>query len=194
MKQILVGSILAVSARDLPKFAVLYAFIGAIHWLARRQLLAASEAVHRKTRRSLLWDLVFYSSFSVVVTSSVATAGVLLVFCFLIIPAITGSLFTRRIAYALAIGWLGGVAASAVGLAASFEFELPTGAAMALAFTLMLVIGAALIMRIPTNTRLFGYPALAIVLFLLAAGAGLWLLVGIQLSDLPQRRRRPSRP
>lgn len=144
VKQILVGSILSVSASDLPKFAALYAFIGSIHWLARRPLLAASEAVHSKTGRSLLWDFVFYSSFSVVVTSSVATAGVLLVFCFLIIPAITGSLFTRRIAYALGIGWLGGVAASAVGLASSFEFELPTGAAMALAFTLMLVIGAVL--------------------------------------------------
>jgi zinc/manganese transport system permease protein len=125
-----------------PKFAVLYAFIGAIHWLARRPLLAASQAVHSKTGRSLLWDLVFYSSFSVVVTSSVATEGVLLVFCFLIIPAITDSLFTRRTAYAL--GTLGGVAASAVGLAASFEFKLPTGAVMALALTLMLVIGAVL--------------------------------------------------
>src|SRR4051794_6756495 len=56
-----------------------------------------------------------------------------------------------------------------------------------------LVIGAALIMRIPTETRLFGYPALAIVLFLVAAGAGLWLLVSIQLSDLPQHRRRRGR-
>ncbi|MHB8670987.1 MAG: ABC1 kinase family protein [Acidimicrobiales bacterium] len=53
-----------------------------------------------------------------------------------------------------------------------------------------LVIGAALIMRIPTSTRLFGYPALAILLFLVAAASGLWLLVIIQLSDLPQRRRR----
>ena len=56
-----------------------------------------------------------------------------------------------------------------------------------------LVIGAALIMRVPTKTRLFGYPALAIVLFLIAAGAGLWLLVSIQLSDLPQRRRHRTR-
>ena len=56
-----------------------------------------------------------------------------------------------------------------------------------------LVIGAALIMRIPTKTRLFGYPALAIVLFLMAAGAGLWLLVSIQLNDLPPRRRRRRR-
>ncbi|MHB1533682.1 MAG: ABC1 kinase family protein [Acidimicrobiales bacterium] len=53
-----------------------------------------------------------------------------------------------------------------------------------------LVIGAALIMRIPTSSRLFGYPALAIVLFLMAAAAAAWLLIGIQLRDLPQRRRR----
>jgi predicted unusual protein kinase regulating ubiquinone biosynthesis (AarF/ABC1/UbiB family) len=52
-----------------------------------------------------------------------------------------------------------------------------------------LVIGAALIMRIRTDAELFGYPALAIVLFLIAAAAGLWLLISIQLSDLPQRRR-----
>lgn len=59
-----------------------------------------------------------------------------------------------------------------------------------------LVIGAALIMRIDTSAQLFGYPALAIVLFLVAAGFGLWLLVSIQLSDLPQRRhrRRIGRP
>ncbi len=56
-----------------------------------------------------------------------------------------------------------------------------------------LVIAAALIMRIPTRTRLFGYPALPIVLFLCAAAAAAWLLVTIQLSDLPQRRRRRRR-
>ncbi|MEY2426991.1 MAG: ubiquinone biosynthesis protein [Actinomycetota bacterium] len=53
-----------------------------------------------------------------------------------------------------------------------------------------LVIGAALIMRIPTHTKLFGYPALAIVLFIVAAVSALVLLVAIQISDLPQRHRR----
>ncbi|HUR78795.1 MAG TPA: AarF/UbiB family protein [Acidimicrobiales bacterium] len=55
-----------------------------------------------------------------------------------------------------------------------------------------LVIGAALIMRVETDAKLFGYPALAIVLFLMAAGAGAWLFVSIQLHDVPQRRRRES--
>jgi ubiquinone biosynthesis protein len=57
-----------------------------------------------------------------------------------------------------------------------------------------LVIGAALIMDIETSTELFGYPALAIVLFLLAALGALWILGSVVLSDLPQRRRRRDRP
>ena len=44
--------------------------------------------------------------------------------------------------------------------------------------------------RSTTSAKLFGYPALAIVLFLVAAAAGVGLLVSIQLSDLPQRKRR----
>jgi len=57
-----------------------------------------------------------------------------------------------------------------------------------------LIVGAAMIMRIETGAELFGYPALAIVLFLLAALAGVWLVTSSLLNDLPQRRRRgPTR-
>jgi predicted unusual protein kinase regulating ubiquinone biosynthesis (AarF/ABC1/UbiB family) len=53
-----------------------------------------------------------------------------------------------------------------------------------------LIIGAAMVMRIDTDAKLFGYPTLAIVLFLVATVAGLWLAVTSILNDLPQRRRR----
>ena len=53
-----------------------------------------------------------------------------------------------------------------------------------------LVIGAALIMPIKVGPKLFGYPALALVLFLLAATTAGWLLVSIALSDVPQSRWR----
>ncbi|MDQ1438441.1 MAG: hypothetical protein QOK43_2070 [Acidimicrobiaceae bacterium] len=49
-----------------------------------------------------------------------------------------------------------------------------------------LIVGAAMLMRVPTQSRLFGYPAVAIVCFLLAAGGAFALLVSILLSD---RRR-----
>jgi membrane protein implicated in regulation of membrane protease activity len=53
-----------------------------------------------------------------------------------------------------------------------------------------LIIGAAMVMRIETSAELFGYPTLAIVLFLVATLAGLWLVGSSLLNDLPQRRRR----
>ena len=56
-----------------------------------------------------------------------------------------------------------------------------------------LVIGAALIMRIQTDAQLFGYPALAIVLFLIAAASAMLMLGGILMSDLPQRKRSDRR-
>ncbi|REG49124.1 zinc/manganese transport system permease protein [Paraburkholderia sp. BL6669N2] len=150
VKQILVGSILTVSVDDLPKFIMLYGAIGVFHWLARGPFRMATEAAAGSPQAAhkhsaWIWDFLFYLSFGAVVTSSVATAGVLLVFCFLIVPAIIGSLFTRRFVGALLIGWFGGAVASAVGLAASFGFDLPAGAAMVLAFSLTLA--SAMVLR-----------------------------------------------
>ena len=56
-----------------------------------------------------------------------------------------------------------------------------------------LIIGAAMVMRVETEAELFGYPAVAIVLFVLASVAGLWLVGTSLLRDLPPRRRRSRR-
>ena len=117
VKKMLVGSLLSVTADEVLKFSMLYAAIGVLHWLVRRPLLAASDNTGATTpdRKTIFWDLVFYLSFGVVVTSSVGVAGVLLVFCFLIVPALIGTLFSSHIGVALLIGWAAGVAASAAG-------------------------------------------------------------------------------
>ncbi|MEA2686788.1 MAG: ubiquinone biosynthesis protein [Actinomycetota bacterium] len=58
-----------------------------------------------------------------------------------------------------------------------------------------LIIGAAMLMQIDTEAKLFGYPSVAIVCFLAAAAAGVWLIATSLLHDLPQRRhRRRSTP
>lgn len=53
-----------------------------------------------------------------------------------------------------------------------------------------LIVGAAMLMQVPTEFRLFGYPGLAILFFLVAAGGGLWLAFTILRSDTPAGRRR----
>ena len=46
-------------------------------------------------------------------------------------------------------------------------------------------IGAALLMRVPTSFQIFGYPGLAIICFLAAAGGGLWLVKAVHMIPAP---------
>src|SRR5260370_30519383 len=81
-----------------------------------------------------LWDFAFYASFGFVVTSSVAIAGVLLVFCYLIVPSVGAMLFAERIERRLAIGWTMGTLVSALGCLLSVWGDLPTGATIVVSF------------------------------------------------------------
>jgi zinc/manganese transport system permease protein len=89
-----------------------------------------------------LWDFLFYASFGFVVTSSVLIAGVLLVFCYLIVPSVAAMLYADRIGPRLAIGWTMGTVVSALGIYLSVKLDLPTGAAMVCTFGLVLIVMA----------------------------------------------------
>ena len=93
LRTMLVGSILAVRLTDVVKVAALYAAVGLFHWLCRRPFFLISldpMTAFRDGWRVRLWDFLFYASFGVVVASSVRVAGVLLVFSYLIVPALAG--------------------------------------------------------------------------------------------------------
>lgn len=52
-----------------------------------------------------------------------------------------------------------------------------------------LLIGASLLMRIPTSFQLFGFPGLAILCYLAAATGGFWLVISIFLTDYRSRKK-----
>ena len=143
LKEMLVGNILSVSWEDLGKTAVLYALVGLFHFVFRERFLLISRDEAEAERRGWnvrLWDFLFYASFGFVVTSSVTIAGVLLVFSFLIVPSVAAMLFSERLGIRLLIGWTMGVVVSAAGVALSFYFDLPTGAAIVVTFGVTLVL------------------------------------------------------
>ena len=138
----LVGNLLAVSGAEVVKVAALYAAIGVFHWVCRHQFFLIStdpETAFAEGWRVRLWDFLFYASFGVVVTSSVRIAGVLLVFSFLIVPALAGVMLGGSIASKLLIGWGFGTLVSVIGITASATFDLPTGATVVCAFALTLM-------------------------------------------------------
>jgi zinc/manganese transport system permease protein len=143
LKDMLVGNILAVSWPDVGKTAALYAVIGLFHYLFRHQFLTISMNQEKAEREGLsvkMWDFLFYASFGFVVTSSVLIAGVLLVFCYLIVPSVAAMLYADRVGPRLAIGWTMGTVVSALGIYLSVKLDLPTGAAMVCTFGLVLIV------------------------------------------------------
>jgi zinc/manganese transport system permease protein len=146
LKDMLVGNILTVSWTTVMRTAAVYALVGAFHYVFRRKFLAISVGAHTGEAESMphvkWWDFLFYVSFGFVVTSSVAIAGVLLVFSYLIVPSVAGMMFARSIGKRLAIGWTMGAVVSALGILASFHFDLPTGATIVVAFGAALAVMA----------------------------------------------------
>ena len=52
-----------------------------------------------------------------------------------------------------------------------------------------LIVGAAMLMRVETSFRIFGYPGLAMIFFLLAAAAGFALAISILSTDVKRRKK-----
>src|SRR5437763_938822 len=143
LKDMLVGNILAVSMHDVVKTAILYGAIGLFHYIFRKNFLLISTnpgAAEAKGLNIRLWDFLFYASFGFVVTSSVEIAGVLLVFCYLVVPSVGAMLFADKIGKRLAIGWTMGTLVSALGVYFSVLFDLPTGATIVCTFGAVLIL------------------------------------------------------
>jgi zinc/manganese transport system permease protein len=143
------------------KVAALYAAVGLFHWACRRPFFLISldpATAFREGWRVRLWDFLFYASFGVVVTSSVRVAGVLLVFSYLIVPALAGLAVGGSIVVRLVIGWGFGTMVSLIGMVASATLDLPTGATVACVFGLALLLWS-LITHIRGTRRTAGLSA-----------------------------------
>ena len=130
IKETLTGALLWVQWPTIIKTAIIYSLVGLLHFALRRRFFQISfhhDQAYAEGRNVRFWDFIFYVTFAFVITSSVAIAGVLLVFSFLVIPAVIASLFAHRISTRLLLGWSVGLAACAIGLTASYRFDLPTG-------------------------------------------------------------------
>src|SRR5215203_3897323 len=146
LKDMLVGNILSVQWPEVWATAAIYVVIGVFHFIFRKRFLEISMDASAAAAKGIsvrFWDFLFYASFGLVVTRSVAIAGVLLVFCYLIVPSVGGMLFSARIGPRLAIGWVMGTVVSMLGMYLSVLFDLPTGAAIVCTFGAALIVMAA---------------------------------------------------
>ena len=170
LKHMLVGDILLVSIPTIINDTILYSLLAVFHISFRRRFLAISkdaEAAQASGINIRLWDLLFYTTFGVMVTRSVAIAGVLLVFSYLVIPAVIAQMWSDTIKGRLFIGWATALSASVTGILWSFASDTPTGPAVVISLAAFLIVSGASysILKSPARGR-----AAANVAILLAIG------------------------
>jgi zinc/manganese transport system permease protein len=182
IKETLVGTILWVTWPTIGKTALIYALVGALHYLFRKRFFQISfrpEEAFGENRRVRMWDFLFYLTFAFVITSSVAIAGVLLVFSFLVIPAVIANLFADRIGARLAIGWSVGIVACLAGLAGSYRMDMPSGPAVVTSLGMALIISALIYyIRNAPRRGAAALKAVAGIAAIFLALAGMYLAVG----------------
>jgi len=142
LRRTLIGDVLLVSQKDVLRTFGIYVVIGVVHFIFRKKFLAISfdhEAAGTSGMRVKMWDFLFYALFGLVVTSFVQIGGVLLVFSYLIIPAVCANYLAMRVPMLLLIGWITATLSSVIGLYIAYERDYPTGAAI------VCVLGAALV-------------------------------------------------
>lgn len=145
MKAMLVGNILFVTWRDILELTFLYVIIGIFCFMFHSKFMLISKDIAKASKMGVSirwWDFIFYLLFGIMVTKSVRIAGVLLVFSYLIIPAVCAMLFVSRLSHRLILGWLIAFMASFLGLFFSARFDMPTGASLVATFGLVLIISA----------------------------------------------------
>jgi len=147
IKYMLVGNILFVEQPEIIKMAILYSIIGLFHFIYRKKFLLISINPEEAIKNNISirwWDFLFYATFGIVVTSSVEIAGVLLVFSYLIVPAVAAIMLSDVLKIRLLLGWLIGSVTSFIGLYLSATFDFPTGAAIVCTFGIVVLIVAAI--------------------------------------------------
>lgn len=156
IKDLLTGTILWVRWSEILEAAVAYSVIGAFHFVLRRRFIRISEDPEGAFRAGMwvrLWDFLFYLSFGIVITFSVRTAGVLLVFVFLVAPAISAVLISGRWRTQLFIGWGMGTVVTALALYLSYVLDLPSGPAVVAFYGLVLLVTALVVYVVRAKAR-----------------------------------------
>jgi zinc/manganese transport system permease protein len=142
LRELLAGTMLWVTWKKVLNSFLVYAVVGLFHYLVRRKLILISEDPERAYEEGINvrgWDFLFYASFGLVITLSVQIGGVLLVFAYLVAPAIIALGSSDRWGARIAVAWAVGFLASTLGMLASFKADLPSGPAIVCALGLFLL-------------------------------------------------------
>jgi ABC-type Mn2+/Zn2+ transport system permease subunit len=127
------GNILGITRADTYVLLAVTIPVLVIHGAFYKEFLFVS--FDRETARTLgynvtFWNLLLYFTLGIVISNAMQFAGVMLVFNFLVLPAVTGLLLARSMSGIFTVAVIAALLASVIGFSLSVPFDLPSGPAM----------------------------------------------------------------
>ncbi|MBI5624241.1 MAG: metal ABC transporter permease [Elusimicrobia bacterium] len=130
MLGLLKGEIVAISGHDLGILCGAFAVVAACFLAFQREFLLVSfdrDTAEILGRKVLLWEGLLYALIGVTVSLGVMTAGPLVIFGFLVLPAMAALPWARGIMSLSLLASLTGGASAFIGFLLSYAFDLPLG-------------------------------------------------------------------
>jgi zinc/manganese transport system permease protein len=158
LQRSMIGELLVVSQGDVLKTFGLFLVVGVAHFIFRKKFWAISENADQAEASGMnvrCWDFLFYMLFGLVVTSFVHIGGVLLIFTYLVVPAVCAMYLANSVWTRFIIGWVIATVSSvaSVFLTSRKSLDLPIGATIVCVLGLVLVTIAIVSRWLPKSAR-----------------------------------------
>jgi ABC-type Mn2+/Zn2+ transport system permease subunit len=143
LQHLLQGNILTITKSQIYMLFTLLVGVGIVHILFHKELMFVSfdrEMAETQGYNANVWNLVLYFTIGLVITLGIRISGALLIFGFLVIPAVIALLLVRKIKWIFLISIITGLSSVFIGLVLSFRLDLPSGPSIVTVLVIFLLI------------------------------------------------------
>ncbi len=139
IQEVLFGALLTVSTAELVKLGIVFGVLALLHALFRNQVYRITERMQagelaKPEWKDQTWNFFFYLSIGLAIVFAVRIGGVLQVFSYLVVPAVSSLMVARRRWMIILVALFNAGVASLAGLWFSYTFDFPAGPAIVAMF------------------------------------------------------------
>ena len=134
IQEVLFGNILSVSWEQIAYMGLTFGAISILHIIFFRKFFALTDSFANGNNNDIgtfnIWNFLFYISIGLAIVFAVKINGVIPVFSFLIIPAVSAMMFSKNNIVVLILAFIISILAGFFGLNISFHYDFPAGSSI----------------------------------------------------------------
>jgi len=146
IQEVLFGSILSVSWEQITTLGIVFGAIALMHLVFFKKFFVLTESFENGENHLVgifnIWNFLFYISIGLAIVFAVKINGVIPVFSYLIIPAVSAILISKKKVTVIIIAFIISILAGFFGLDFSFHYDFPTGSSIVTVLGIIFIIAA----------------------------------------------------